>query len=333
MRQFKYFFSLLPGILAIIGNLVGSYFSAMGLIYSMLILVILDRLFSEDKEETNLAEQDAIADLVLILSSFIHLIAIATLLYGTYTHLLHGWVLAAAIVSTALNSGISGIITAHEMIHRKQSSWRFLGIVNLVFVNYSHFYIEHIKGHHKWVGTDRDPATARYGESIYQFVLRTVPGQFISAFRFESSRLQKLNKSAFSLHNFVLRGMLSQLVICLLVYNFLGASVLFSYLSQAVIAVFLLEYVNYIEHYGLVRKEDEKYNAKHAWQSDIPISRFSLIELSRHSDHHLKASKPYQTLNSLPESPVLPSGYFGVFYLVMIPPLWFKHVHPLLKRD
>ena len=112
----------------------------------------------------------------------------------------------------------------------------------------------------------------------------------------------------------------------------MGWQVLLAFLLQSLIAIFLLEYVNYIEHYGLTRSENEKYSAAHAWQSDIPISRFTLIELSRHSDHHLRASKPFNTLVSHEDSPVLPSGYFGVFYLVLVPSRWFKLVHPILQK-
>jgi alkane 1-monooxygenase len=218
------------------------------------------------------------------------------------------------------------------MIHRKQAAWRMLGIWNLVLVNYGHFFIEHVKGHHKWVGTAKDPATALYGESIYAFFLRTIPGQFISAFSIEAARLEKENKNKFSSQNFVVRITAMQLLLCGFIFAFFGLKVLIAYLLQSFIAILLLEYVNYIEHYGLVRDQNEKYAAQHAWQSDIIVSRFSLFELSRHSDHHLKASKPYQTLSSHESSPVLPSGYFGVFYVVLIPPLWFKLVHPILDK-
>ncbi len=331
MKNLRYLLSFMPGILAIIGNLLGGYFSLMGIVYSMFILVILDRLFKPNTESPSGKEGDWTADGILFFSFVIHSLAIVTLLYAVNNKTLNGYFIWTAVFSTALNSGISGIISAHEMIHRKQAAWRMLGIWNLLLVNYGHFYIEHIKGHHKWVGTEKDPATAKRGESIYAFLIRTIPGQFKSALNIEATRLQKLNKFVFSLGNFVVRIVLLQLLVCIALYLWLGGLVLLAYLVQSWIAVFLLEYVNYIEHYGLTRNDNEKYNATHAWQSDIAISRFSLIELSRHSDHHLRASKPYQTLASLPESPVLPSGYFGVFYLVMIPPLWYKHVHPLLK--
>ncbi len=332
MKNFRYFLSLVPGLFTIAGNLLGGYYVCLTIAYVMIGLVVLDWIVKENKEVPQGKEGDLVPDFILIFSFLIHTISIATLLYGVYSGVIYGSYIYFAVLSTALNSGISGIISAHEMIHRKQYGWRVLGIWNLVLVNYGHFYIEHIKGHHKWVGTTKDPATAYRGESIYSFFLRTIPGQFVSAYKIESNRILKEGKSKFGFQNFVVKITLLQLLCCCLLFVLFGSKVLFVYLLQSIIAILLLEYVNYIEHYGLVRKENEKYTAKHAWQSDIVISRFSLFELSRHSDHHLKASKPYQTLATHSDSPILPSGYFGVFYFVLIPPLWFKLVHPTLDK-
>ncbi|MBL0047686.1 MAG: alkane 1-monooxygenase [Bacteroidetes bacterium] len=332
MKNFRYFLSLLPGMLAIVGNLLGGYYVWMNIIYVMFGLVVLDWLTKENKETPQGKEGDFVPDFILVLSFLVHSISVFTLLYGVYSGIISGGFIAVAVLSTAINSGISGIISAHEMIHRKQAIWRIIGIWNLVWVNYGHFFIEHIKGHHKWVGTIKDPATALRGESIYAFVWRTIPGQFKSAYKIECERLQKEGKNKRGWGNFVVRITVLQLLLCASIGLLFGLKILMVYLFQSLIAVLLLEYVNYIEHYGLVRNENEKYKATHAWQSDIVISRFSLFELSRHSDHHLKASKPYQTLATHASSPVLPSGYFGVFYIVLIPSLWYKRVHPLLDE-
>ncbi len=332
MKNIRYTLSLLPGVLAIAGNLIGGNAVWLSIVYVLLGLVLLDKVLPENKEKAQGKEGEFFPDFILILASLLHSTAIVTLLVGIYNHTLSGNYVWLAAFATALNSGITGIIPAHEMIHRKQASWRTLGIWNLVLVNYGHFYIEHVKGHHKWVGTSKDPATAKLGESIYAFVIRTLPGQFISAFQIEAARLAKEGKNKFGTDNFVVKILCMQLLICGFLLALFPIQMLLAYLFQSAIAVFLLEYVNYIEHYGLVRQENEKYSAAHAWQSDTVISRFSLIELSRHSDHHLKASKPYQTLETHATSPVLPSGYFGVFYVVLIPPLWFKKVHPLLEK-
>jgi alkane 1-monooxygenase len=112
----------------------------------------------------------------------------------------------------------------------------------------------------------------------------------------------------------------------------LGKLSFWAYLVQSVVAVILLEYVNYIEHYGLKREKGKKVDVQHSWQSDTVSSRFMLFELSRHSDHHLKASKPYYTLESHQEAYILPSGYFGMFYIALIPPLWFRMVNPIITK-
>ena len=332
MKHFRYFYSLVPAVLAITGNLLGGNFIWLNIFYNLIGLVILDWLMKSNTEVPEGKDKDFIPVFILFLSFMVHTAAILTLILGVYFHRITGNYVWLAAFSTALNSGISGIISAHEMIHRKQAAWRALGIWNLILVNYGHFFIEHVKGHHKWVGTSKDPATARYGENIYSFFIRTIPGQFLSAFKIEASRLEKEGKNKFGRENFVVSVTSFQFLFCGFLLALCGVQVLIIYLLQSFIAVLLLEYVNYIEHYGLVRNENEKYTAKHAWQSDVVVTRFSLIELSRHSDHHLKASKPYHTLDSHESSPVLPSGYFGVFYMVMIPPLWFKLVHPLLDK-
>jgi alkane 1-monooxygenase len=332
MKNLKYSLCLLPGIFAIAGNSIGGNVIWLNIIYLLLGLVLLDKLLPEDKGKAQGTPEDLMPDFILIVSAILHTATITSLLFGVYNSNLSGYFIWLAAFSTGLCSGILGIVPAHEMIHRKQVSWRTLGIWNLILVNYAHFYVEHVKGHHKWVGTQRDPATALKGESIYAFIRRTIPGQFRSAFQIEASRLEKEGKNQFGMQNFVIKSMAIQLFLCGFIFAIFSAKILLVYLLQGLMSVLLLEYVNYIEHYGLVRNENEKYNATHAWQADNLVSRISLIELSRHSDHHLKASKPYQTLESHETSPVLPSGYFGVFYLVLIPPLWFKLVHPLLDK-
>ena len=278
------------------------------------------------------AMKNRIPDFILFLHFVFQVGAVASLLYGIHSGILAGKFIVLASIGTGLNSGSAGITAAHEMIHRRQAFFRRMGIINLLTVNYGHFYIEHVRGHHKYVGTPRDPATARYGESIYRFFSRTVWQQFRSAFRLEKKRLVKENHSGWSLRNFVISITIAELAIFFLVVSWLGAAAAAAFLLQSFVAIFLLEYVNYIEHYGLIRKEGQKVSPVHSWQSNSILSRFTLLELSRHSDHHCVAAKPYHTLISYDESPRLPNGYFGNFYTVLIPPLWFRFVHPILDE-
>ncbi len=329
---FRYLAAFVPACLAIAGNLLGGNYVFMVIIYSLVLLQLLDFLLPEDKTDPDLQTSDTLSTALLVGSVIFHTLVISTLLYGIYSGVLNGVFIWVAAVGSGINSGISGITVAHELIHRKESSLRNLGIWNLLLVNYTHFYVEHIKGHHRYVGTSKDPATAKFGESIYTFLARTVTGQFKSAYQIESSRLLKIAKPAFSLSNFIIKSLLAQLFVAIAVFYVFGGIALAAYLLQSIVAISLLEIVNYFEHYGLVRAENEKFGPEHAWQSNLTPSRYTLVELSRHSDHHLKASKHYQTLVSHAESPKMPTGYFGSYYLALIPPLWFKIMNPILEE-
>jgi alkane 1-monooxygenase len=333
MKKLIYYsLSTYPLILILIGNLFGSWYSALNIVNSLVIMILIEKLFPiEDKKENHISDTNA--NIILLFQAFTHLLVIASLLFGVYANILEGNFIVLAAISTGLYAGHVGIVNAHELIHRKEYFYRMIGIVNLTLVNYGHFYIEHIKGHHRFVGTDRDPATAKYGESLYQFILRTIPNQFISSYKLEAERLLKNNSLAFSFKNFIVRITFIEILICVIIFLFLGSNVLLAYLICSLTSILLLEYVNYIEHYGLVRSEGERVKAIHSWQSDLTFSRYILIELSRHSDHHYYASKHYQTLVSHKDSPVLPGGYFSIFYYAVIPSLWFKKINPIIDAQ
>jgi alkane 1-monooxygenase len=326
-RSIFYLFALIPAIIVISGNLIGGHLAWGNTVYALVFLVLADYVLPSNKN--NAEGNTKIADVILVATVMAHLLCIGTLCWKVFDGTLTGWYLIGAVLSTGVNSGTSGIVSAHELVHRKEKWLRQLGILNMFVVNYGHWYVEHIRGHHKYVGTERDPATARKGESVYYFILRTIPQQFLSSWHLEKEKLTKKQKKWFDKENFVLWISILELIVC---FSFLLLSpiVALVYLLQSIVAVFLLEYVNYIEHYGLVRNETEKFGPQHAWQSDLIASRYTLIELSRHSDHHMRASKEYQTLITHGESPEMPSGYFGMFYVALIPPLWFKLVHKAL---
>ncbi|HAP01866.1 MAG TPA: hypothetical protein DCQ93_08090 [Bacteroidetes bacterium] len=326
----KYLWSLSSVPFVISGNLLGGWYTVMNAVFLLVIMTFSEKFFPEDTAENQ--QQGFIPDFILMLHVITMMVCLTSMFYGIKSGTINGIWIWVASVSTGLNSGMAGITSAHELIHRKKKIFRMLGILNLIQVNYGHFYIEHIKNHHKLVGTKNDPATARYGESVYHFIFRTIPQQFFSAFRIETNRLKKENASSFSLKNFVVMIVLIQLVLNFYVGFFLGSTSLFAFLNQSFISILLLEYVNYIEHYGLTRNENEKVNATHSWQSDFLPSRFSLLELSRHSDHHNHAAKPFYELRSHADSPVLPAGYYGSFYMALIPSVWFKNVNPIIDQ-
>lgn len=330
MQGWRYLPSLLPGCIAIAGNLLGDYWAWSNVIFTLGLLPLLD-LVGPAITRSSPIKNATIPNLVLLLGVLLHTTAIATLLWGVGSGMLTGSSLWGAIIGTGLNAGVNGITVAHELIHRKAKGWRWLGIWNLLLVNYPHFYIEHIRGHHRWVGMPQDAATAKRGESFYRYFIRTLPGQWTSALRLAAKSAQQKGYTPFGIHNFVLRVAIIQISLIIALW-LICPWVAFAYLLQSFVAIFLLETVNYGEHYGLVRLPGERFSHDHAWQSDSITSRLTLIELSRHADHHIKASKPYHTLESHEESPRLPVGYFAMFYLLILPPLWFYLVDPLLDK-
>lgn len=244
------------------------------------------------------------------------------------------WVLAGNMVGMGLMCGVLGINVGHELGHRKRKPEQRIGQMALLSSLYMHFFIEHNRGHHRYVATPQDPATARYGESVYRFWLRSIVLSLRSAWRLEAERLQKKDKAIFSLSNQFLRFMLLQAALLVGIYSFFGAFALAGFLLAALVGILLLETVNYIEHYGLLRqKKGEHYERPkpwHSWNSDHPLGRLMLFELSRHSDHHFLASRKYQTLRYHEQSPQMPTGYPGMMLIALLPPLWFRLMHPRL---
>ena len=212
-----------------------------------------------------------------------------------------------------ISSGYSGIVVAHELIHRRSRRQQFLGRMILTSVLYEHFFTEHIRGHHVLVATGDDPATARFGETSWEHFTRTVPGQLRSAWRLETRRLGDESMSLIDrrqIRNRVLHGLLAGWGIAALVGLGLGLGAFVVYVAQAYIAVSLLETVNYIEHWGLQRASS-RVTTVDSWDTDSWFTLYTLVGLSRHADHHAHAMRPYQQLRHFEESPKLPYGYFG----------------------
>ncbi len=226
-------------------------------------------------------------------------------------------------------TGAQGITFAHELGHRRARADRALGWLLMASVNYSHFMVEHYRGHHPGAATRDDPASARRGESLWRFLPRTLAGSFASAWRLEAQRLRQQRRG----------WVRSPLAWCtalnLAFIGLLAAAgetrMLVFWVGQSAFAVWLLETVNYIEHYGLERGVDaqgrrEPFGVGHAWNADHVLSNSVLANLQRHSDHHMNAWKSYPELQPLP-GPQLPTGYAGCLLLAALPPLWFHLMH------
>ena len=232
-------------------------------------------------------------------------------------------------VSIGCIGGI-GINTAHELGHKKESHERWLSKVALAQVFYGHFYIEHNRGHHVRVATPEDPASSRLGESFYRFWPRTVLGSLRSAWRLEKRRYARRGQHPFRIGNDVLNAWAMSVVLWALLVVVLGVDLLPFLVIQAVVGFSLLEVVNYMEHYGMLRQkvgvgERQRYERvlpSHSWNSNNIATNVLLYHLQRHSDHHANPTRRYQTLRDFEESPVLPTGYAGMIVLALVPPVW-----------
>jgi len=229
-------------------------------------------------------------------------------------------------LTVAMVSGIA-INTAHELGHKRASLERWLSRVALAQSGYGHFFIEHNRGHHVRVATPEDPASARLGESFFRFLPRTVLGSLRSAWHLEQVRLARLQRSAWSPGNDILGAWAMTVVLFAALSLGFGVVVLPYLLLQAVIGFSLLEVVNYLEHYGLLRqkRDDGRYERtrpEHSWNSNSAASNVLLYHLQRHSDHHANPIRRYQALRHVDDAPQLPTGYAGMIVLAVIPPIW-----------
>ncbi|MFI5720059.1 alkane 1-monooxygenase [Nocardia sp. NPDC051750] len=225
-----------------------------------------------------------------------------------------------------LVSGI-GINAAHELGHRVEHLERWLAKVALAQSGYGHFFVEHNRGHHVRVATPEDPASARFGESLWEFLPRSVVGGFRSALRLERVRLRRIGSGWWSPRNHILQAWAMTVVLFGGLMLVFGWQILPYLLLQAVLGAGLLETVNYIEHYGLLRQRrpNGRYGrctARDSWNSDRLVTNIFLFHLQRHSDHHANPGRRYQTLRSSEEAPQLPAGYAAMVVLAVIPPLW-----------
>lgn len=331
-RNLSYLLSLLPACMAIWGNLAGGWFTLANLAFSFGVLGLAEILTPANTRNQHSAPRSVFPEIILYLHVVSHTAVLVSFFYGIYSGNLQGIYIVFAALSSGAEAGSGAIIVAHELIHKAKPVNQFFGKYLLVSSGNIYFYVHHLRIHHRFVATQKDAATALKNESLYAFQFRTIAGQISQGWQSEKERLGKLGKSAWNLSNILVQNTLLQLAIMGALLIVISPVALGAYVVYIALANLLLEYVNYIEHYGLMRKEAERVNETHSWNCDKVVSRFFLIELSRHADHHNYASKPYHTLESYKNSPVLPGGYASLILPALIPPLWRALVHPVLKR-
>ncbi|TVR76316.1 MAG: alkane 1-monooxygenase [Saprospirales bacterium] len=242
---------------------------------------------------------------------------------------LHAAEYAGLTVGMGIVLGSFGINVAHELGHRLNNWDQWMARLLLLPALFMRFTIEHNYGHHKYVATELDPASAEKGLAVYPFIIRSFIGTWRGAYAIENRRLRRAYDKGKPLQNRVILFEIAQLAYLLIMGWLFGWLAVPFLIISALIGIALLEIVNYIEHYGLRRKKlkEGRYEAvgpAHSWNSSHLMSRLFLYELSRHPDHHQKAEKKYQVLNHIKESPQMPFGYPMMIILSMIPPIWFK---------
>lgn len=331
-RNFLYLFSLTPSLFCVYGNLNGNWFTLGNTLYSLVFLAAIEWLSKPIGSNQSTHKDSLIPQIILILHIPFQLASIGSLIYGIQSGIVTDYWMFTAAISTGINSGSSAIVVSHELIHRKNRAENFLGRWLLFTAGNMYFFVDHLKVHHKWVGTAKDHATARLNENLYSFFLRSTLGQFMGAIQLENERLKKEKKNNWLLNHYVFRQLILHAIFDTGLYFFGGILLVAIWFLHCIVANFLLEYVNYVQHYGLRRPEKSRVTEEHSWESDLFVSRFVLVDLSRHADHHYHASKPYHTLVNYDNSPKMPSGYAGMFLMAAIPPIWFKVIHKKMKR-
>lgn len=267
----------------------------------------------------------------MLVAAFVMVWAVwAMLMYQLNVSQSGPWERVGMMCCAGIVFGGLGINVAHELGHRPTKSMQLLAQILLLPSLYTHFFIEHNRGHHRRMATPEDPATARLGEALYAFWIRSTVGGWLSAWQIESRRLRNKGWTAHIRGNLMLHLQFLQ-VLCLVASAMaFGVGVTVCWVGSAIIGFLMLETVNYVEHYGLVRKQlpngkYERVTKAHSWTSDHPLSRALLFELPRHADHHAHAGRHYAALRHFSDAPQLPTGYAGMVLLALVPPL-FKTV-------
>ncbi len=342
MRDLKYLAAFSIPLMALIGlSFKGNWVWATP-VFAFVCIPILELIFPVDTNNLEVEEVDnklkrKIFDWLLYLNLPIVFGLVIYALFIVSTESLVTYELVGLIFSIGIVLGVNGINVAHELGHRQTTNERFIGKALLLPSFYMHFYIEHNYGHHLHAATPEDPATARYNQSVYSFWLTSTIRQYLNAWRIQEKLLKNRASRFLGIYNDMLWYTVFQLSYLLLIGILLGTTALMFAFFVGIVGFVLLETVNYIEHYGLLRLRTksgryERVKEMHSWNSNHVIGRIVLYELTRHSDHHYKSSKKYQILDCHDESPQMPFGYPTSMVLSMIPPLWFKIMNKRIPK-
>lgn len=348
LKKAGFFTAFILGLLAFYGFYAGGIQLYLPVLFAFVILPLIDQWVGVDKENVPPSQAALVAEefyyrFITYAWVYFQLIFIFWATHAVSLNSLHtGWEWLGFVLGVSLITGGIGITVAHELGHKKSGLEQFYSKVLLMTVCYMHFFIEHNRGHHVYVATPEDPATARKNEDFFRFWVRSVFVGYAHAWQHEHARLKHAQQPVWSRHNQMIWFAILPLLFCaLLTWVFsppgeINWAIPVFFFAQSFFAFTLLELVNYIEHYGIVRKQlpdgrYERVNPLHSWNNSNMLSNFFLFQLQRHSDHHAHAIKRYQVLDHHEESPQLPFGYPTMIILALIPPVWFRFMNHRLE--
>jgi alkane 1-monooxygenase len=340
LRAFKYVSPLIFFLLAWVSFYSHGIACYLTMVYAWVLIPLLELLWLPDGRNMAVAEEEmskvaVVYDYILYGFVLLQVVTVFIFIHSLRQPGLTGLDKLGRVVTMGLLCGIFGINVGHELGHRGDKWVRSLAKISLMTSLYMHFFIEHNKGHHKNVGTANDPATARFGESIYRFWPRNFVSCYLDAWFIAARDARKKGVAVWGTRNEMVQAQIIQAAFVGLLFLLFGKVAAY-FLVSATIGILLLQTVNYIEHYGLSREEVTagKYGRiqpRHSWNSNHIIGRIMLFELSRHSDHHYLASRKYQLLRHHDAAPQMPTGYPGMMILSLLPPLWLYVMHRRLQ--
>jgi alkane 1-monooxygenase len=351
MGMIPYYLIFLVPFSVVIGYSLGGAYTFLTLIFVFGVIPVLDFIVGLSTENPTHAQAELLKDKVSYRAITIICVPlqVVMVIWGAYVvseSVLSHLETIGFIFSIGVSSGVMGINVSHELLHRVNlKAEPILARIMLWTVLYMHWAIEHVAGHHMKVATSEDPATARYGETFYAFWLRSVFGGMASAWNIEAARLKRKGIKVWSLKNRIIYYSMLELTLVIALFAVFGPGAVGYFITQSIIAFTLLEIINYVEHYGLLRTmgSDGRYESVtflHAWNSSNWLTNRFLFNLQRHSDHHYKPDRRYQILRHFDASPQLPTGYAGMILLAAFPPLWRKvmdhrvrEYQPMVKKD
>ncbi|WP_317130342.1 alkane 1-monooxygenase [Changchengzhania lutea] len=343
INDFKYLAAFSIPVFACLGMIYQGAWSFVTPFYAFVIIPVLELIFPVDNSNLNQSQTEQLkTKTVFDWMLYLNLVVVyGLLIFGLVTvtsTILETYEFIGLIFSMGIIAGVNGINVAHELGHRQTTNERFIGKALLLPALYMHFYIEHNFGHHLHAATKEDPATAKYNQTVYSFWVSSVFRQYFSAWNIQTKLLRNTGNPFFSYTNDMLWYMLIEVLYLLIILMVFGVTGFIFAFFSAIVGFILLETVNYIEHYGLLRLKTpsgryERVQEIHSWNSNHIIGRIVLYELTRHSDHHFKTTKKYQLLDCHTESPQMPYGYPTSMVLAMIPPLWFSIMNKRIPKD